>query len=101
MGWRSYLGQEPGSADISPYAAAFRAEDLRGLPPTYIGVGTPDLFRDENIDYAKRLIAAEVPTELHVYTDGFHAFDVFAPEADASQRFTSEYLRLLRSALHE
>ena len=99
VGWRSYLGQEPGSDGVSPYAAAFRAKDLSALPPTYIGVGTPDLFRDENINYAKRLIEAGVPTELHVYVDGFHAFDVFAPEADASQRFTAEYVRLLRSAL--
>ena len=73
---------------------------MSGLPPTYIGVGTPDLFRDENIAYARRLIAAGVPTELHVYADGFHAFDVFVPESDAAQRFTAEYTRLLARALH-
>lgn len=100
IGWRSYLGQEPGSEGISEYAAAIRARDVAGLPPTYIGVGTPDLFRDEDIAYAQRLIKAGVPTELHVYADGFHAFDLFAPESDAAQRFTAEYTRLLRRALH-
>lgn len=99
-GWRAYLGQEPGSDGISPYAAPFRAADLSGLPPTYIGVGTPDLFRDEDIAFAQRLIWAGVPTELHVYADGFHGFDGFAADTDAAQRFTAEYTRLLGRALH-
>ena len=87
---RAYLGQEPGGEGISSYAAVFRADDLGGLPPTYIGVGTPDLFRDEDITYAQRLMAAGVSTELHVYADGFHGFDGFAVESDAAQRFTAE-----------
>lgn len=99
-GWRAYLGQEPGSEGISAYAAPARAEDVSGLPPTFIGVGTPDLFRDEDIGYAHRLMQAGVPTELHVYVDGFHAFDVFAPQTDTSQRLIQEYTGLLRQALH-
>ena len=99
-GWRSYLGQEPGGEDISAYAAPSRAVDVSGLPPTYIGVGTPDLFRDEDIAYAQRLMQAGVPTELHIYADGFHGFDAFAVESDAAQRFTAEYTRLLARALH-
>lgn len=100
IGWRSYLGQEPGGEGISQYAAPTRAEDLSGLPPTYIGVGTPDLFRDEDIAYAQRLMQAGVPTELHVYADGFHGFDGFAPESDAAQRFMGEQIKLLSRALH-
>jgi acetyl esterase/lipase len=100
IGWRAYLGQEPGSDGVSPYAAAFRAEDVRGLPPTYIGVGTPDLFRDEDIAYAQRLMRAGVPTELHVYADGFHGFDAFAAETDTAKRFSGEQIRLLARALH-
>ena len=100
IAWRAYLGQEPGGDGVSAYAAASRAEDVRGLPPTYIGVGTPDLFRDEDIAYAQRLIRAGVPTELHVYADGFHGFDAFAVESDAAQRFTAEYTRVLGRALH-
>lgn len=100
IGWRSYLGQEPGSEGISQYAAPSRAKDVSGLPPTYIGVGTPDLFRDEDISYAQRLMQAGVPTELHVYADGFHGFDGFAADSDAAQRFTGEQMRLLARALH-
>jgi len=100
IGWRSYLQQEPGSDGISEYAAAIRADDLSGLPPTYIGVGTPDLFCPDNIAYAQRLIEAGVQTELHVYADGFHGFDMFVPESATSKRFTEEYTRLLHHKLH-
>ena len=100
IGWRSYLGQEPGSEEVSIYAAPYRAENLSGLPPTYVGVGTPDLFRDEDIEYAHRLMKAGVPTELHVYKDGFHGFDGFVPESDAAQRFSGEQIKLLARALH-
>lgn len=100
IGWRSYLGQEPGGDDISYHAAPIRATDLSGLPPTYIGVGTVDLFRDENFEYAQRLMKAGVPTEFHVYADAFHGFDGFAPDCDAAQRFVGEQMRLISRALH-
>jgi acetyl esterase/lipase len=36
FGWRSLLGEEPGSADVSPYAAAARAAECRVcLQPTF------------------------------------------------------------------
>jgi acetyl esterase/lipase len=73
--WTQYLGQEPGSAGVSLYHAAARATDLSGLPPAYIGVGALDLFLQEDIDYAQRLMAAGVPTELHIFPGCFHSFD--------------------------
>jgi triacylglycerol lipase len=53
-GPRSLLGQKPGSAGVSPYAAAARAADVSGLPPTFISVGGFDLFLEENMTYADR-----------------------------------------------
>ncbi|MEV7098900.1 hypothetical protein AB0M80_39330 [Amycolatopsis sp. NPDC051045] len=38
FGWQSYLGTAPGAANLPPYAAAARREDLSGLPPAWIGV---------------------------------------------------------------
>jgi len=94
-GWRSLLGVEPGAADVSPYAAPARAEDLSGLPPTFLMTGALDLFVDETIDYARRLIRAGTPCELHVYPGGPHGFDVFRGVAvsDAARRATHEALR--------
>ena len=74
FGWRSLLGEEPGSADVSPYAAAARAVDVSGLPPTYISVGGLDLFLEENMIYADRLSRAGVPVELHMYPRAYHGF---------------------------
>ena len=100
MGWRAYLGREPGGADVSQYAAAARATDLSGLPPAYIPIGDLDLFLDENIDYARRLLAAGVPTELHVYPGGFHGFDGMAPRAKLAQRFHADRDQALKRILH-
>jgi len=99
FGWSSLLGCEPGGEDVSPYAAAARAEDLSGLPSTFISVGALDLFSEENLDYARRLIRAGVPTELHVYPGAFHAFDL-ALEAQVTKKALENSLSALRRALH-
>ena len=100
MGWHAYLGQEPGGKDVSPYAAASRAPDLKGLAPAYIPVGDLDLFLDENITYAQRLLAAGVPTELHVYPGAFHGFNGFVPNAEVSRRFNTDRDNALKRMLH-
>lgn len=84
--WAAYLECEPGSADVAPYAAAARAENLQGLPPAYMTVGDLDLFLDEDINYAQRLLQAGVPAELHVYAGAFHGFEAWVPDADISRR---------------
>ena len=100
LAWKAYTGYEPGDDRISPYAAATRAKDLAGLPPAYIPTGELDLFLDENIEYAQRLIQAGVPTELHIYRGAYHGFYVFAPDADVSQRCIAGYEAALKRALH-
>ncbi|MDE0511918.1 MAG: alpha/beta hydrolase [Gammaproteobacteria bacterium] len=95
--WDMYLDGRPGT-DASPYAAAFRAEDLQGLPPAYICVGTADLFRDENIAYASRLFEAGVPTELAVFPGLYHGGESFVPDAPVSERFTRSFMTALRDA---
>lgn len=88
FGWASLLGQAPGSPDVSPYAAAARAESLEGLPPAFISTGALDLFTEENLDYARRLMAEGVPVELHVYPGAPHAF-----MQQTGARVTRDYMR--------
>jgi acetyl esterase/lipase len=99
LGWTAYLGRQPGSDDVPAYAAAARASDLRGLPPAFIAVGTLDVFRDEDIAYASRLLAAGVPTELHVYPGAPHGFDSLLPSAAVSLRCQRDMDDALRRAL--
>lgn len=96
--WEMYLDGEPGTA-ASPYAAAARAGDLSGLPPAYICVGSEDLFRDEDIDYARRLLAADVPCELAVFPGLYHGGDVFVPTARLSRRLMASVLSALAFGL--
>jgi len=96
--WEMYLNGTPG-VDASPYAAASRATDLSGLPPAYICVGSEDLFRDEDIDYARRLMAAAVPTELAVFPGLYHGGDLFVPHSPISQRLQRSFLQALADAL--
>lgn len=93
--WAWYLG----GAEPDQYAAPARAEDLSGLPPTFIDVGTVDLFRDEDITFAQRLMQAGVPTELHTSVGSYHASETIAPDAALSKRIVSLRIDALRRAL--
>lgn len=98
FGWASLLGEAVvGGADVPAYAAPARAADLSGLPPAYIGAAALDLLVHENIDYARRLIAAGVPTQLEVYPRAFHGFDVGT--AAIGQDFKDRRLSVLRRGL--
>ena len=95
FGWGALLGHAPGTEEVSPYAAPARATDLTGLPSAYVATGALDLFVEEDVAYATRLIRAGVPTELHVYAGGYHAFDVIAdgPVSRQAQHDSREALR--------
>lgn len=96
--WEMYLDGIPAKL-ASPYAAATRATDLTGLPPVYLCVGSEDLFRDENIDYAQRLLAAGVPCEFSIFPGLYHGADSFIPTARVSRRLNKAFLQALDHAL--
>ena len=99
IGWRSYVGDAVGTEAVSPYAAPTRATDLTGLPPAFVATGDLDLFLDEDIEYAQRLLQADVPAELHVYPGGIHGFDLLAPASGLAARFARDRDDALRRAL--
>ena len=96
--WRAYLGEWPGGADVSPYAAPARATDLSGLPPTYISTAEMDPLRDEGILYGLRLLQAGVSVELHQFPGTFHGSSL-VPTAAVSVRARTEASLVLRRAL--
>lgn len=100
LSWTAVLGPEkagkPG-ADVSPYTAPARARSLAGLPPAYIDVGELDIFRDENIAYATRLLAENVSTEFHLYPGLPHGFEMIAPSIAQSTRAYDNRLRAMLS----
>ncbi len=70
---------------FSPAVAS--VEQLKGLPETFVIVGSLDLFCDEDIDYAQKLMQAGVFTELYVEPGVPHAYDAFG-WTPQSERFT-------------
>ena len=94
FGWSAYLG----TADPQ-VAVPARHEDLSGLPPAWIGVGTNDLFHDEDLAYAERLRNAGVQCEVEVVPGAFHGFDLVASKAQVSRRFFATQCDVLRAAL--
>ena len=98
FGWRCLLGVEPGSEGVSPYAAPARATDLRNLPPLFLSTAALDLFLEENLEYARRLVRSAVPVELHVYPGAFHGFQ-WAPTAGVSMMAARDTRDALRRAM--
>lgn len=98
FGWRSYLG-ELGAAAVPPLAAPARYDDLTGLPPAWIGVGTHDLFYDEDLAYADRLRRAGVPCTLHEVRGAYHGFDLIEHAAPVSRDYRGAQLSALAAAL--
>lgn len=93
FGWAAYLG------DADPQVAVpARRTDLAGLPPAWIGVGTLDLFHDEDLAYGRRLEEAGVPCHVEVVPGVFHGFDAIVPKASVSRRFFDSQCAMLRAA---
>ena len=93
--WNIILPDDAGGPDVSPYSAPARADDLRGLPPTFIAVGELDVFRDEDMTYATKLLECDVPIEFHLYPGAYHAWDIFAPEARMTVTFRETWFSYL------
>lgn len=79
MAWNAYIGEEKrgkADADISPYAAPARAVSYKGLPTTYVEVGTRDTFRNEGMEYVGRLIRDNVEVEFHLWPGLPHGYEM-------------------------
>ena len=91
FGWEALRGDYAAEDAHKGWFSPALAEDLSGLPPTWIGTGSLDLFLDEDLDYALRLVKAGVPVELHSYPGAIHAFNAIA-EATTAKAFTRDLL---------
>lgn len=99
FGWKSYLGKEYGANELPAYSAPARRENLAGLPPAWIGVGTLDIFYEEDAMYAQRLKKAGIECELNIVAGAFHGFDVFDQQLSIVQEFRKSQIDALRKHL--
>ena len=98
LAWSSLLGVPAGSSKVPVAAVPARVASVAGLPPAWIGVGAIDLFVEEDMDYARRLVHAGVATELLVMRGAFHGFDLLVPDAEVSKQFSASWKSALRKA---
>ncbi len=98
-GWESYLGKQCGADDVPAYSVPARRADLSGLPPAWIGVGTLDVFHDEDMTYAQRLKACGIECEIDIVSGAFHGFDVFDPQVPIVQGFKKSQIAALKKYL--
>jgi acetyl esterase/lipase len=96
--WSSLLGVPAGSSQVPVAAVPARVASVADLPPAWIGVGSIDLFAEEDMEYARRLVRAGVATELLVVPGAFHGFDRLVPDAEVSQQFSASWKSALRKA---
>lgn len=92
FGWKAYLAD---ATEVSPYAAPARVVDVGHLPPTWVGVGTNDLFHAEDLAYAERLQASGVPVHTEVVPGAYHGFDGVEMGAAVSKAFTASAVGFL------
>jgi len=98
FGWQAMRGSGVIDADRMGHFSPALAQDLSGLPPCFLATGSLDLFLEEDVEYALRLLRAGVPTELHLYDGAIHAFDLVV-DAAVSQRFAADLSDALRRRL--
>ena len=98
-GWKSYLGKKSGAGALAAYAVPARRKDLSGLPPAWIGVGTLDLFHDEDVAYAQKLRDAGVECELVIVPGAFHGFDFMAFESSVVKDFRKSQIAAMKRYL--
>ncbi|KAK4201716.1 Alpha/Beta hydrolase protein [Triangularia verruculosa] len=100
LGWGAYLAgggaKTVGSPDVSVYAAPGRAEDLSGLPPTYVDVGGLDLFKDEVNAFGGKLLAGKVDVEFHLYPGVPHAWEWLGHECPVTKKAVQNRVSTLR-----
>ncbi|NUS11918.1 MAG: alpha/beta hydrolase [Streptomyces sp.] len=85
-----YLGAAAGEPPV--------LDDLRGLPPLLVQVGSHEILLDDAVALAARAAADDVPVELAVYAGLTHVFQRFAgsgilDEADAAMDAAGGFLR--------
>lgn len=97
--WSAYLRRGPLADEPRPYAVPSRRRDLSGLAPAWIGVGSLDLFFEEDVEYAERLMEAGVPCELVTVPGMYHSADRLVPQARASKAFTASFTTALARAV--
>ncbi|GIH21387.1 esterase [Rugosimonospora africana] len=91
--WERYLG--PAASSVDYRASPALADDLTGLPSASFWIAEFDPLRDEDYEYAIRLMGAGVQVDLTQYAGTMHGFDGYRMTG-VGRRAMHDQIRVLR-----
>jgi acetyl esterase len=94
--WRNYLRNDADAQD--PLACPLLAE-LGRLPPVFLAIAECDILAEQNVEMARRVQAAGVPTRSVVYCGASHSFIEAMSIAEVSDRALADASGWLSGAL--
>jgi acetyl esterase/lipase len=99
--WDAYLPDLDRRGEITASPLRATADDLAGLPATFLIVDENDVLRDEGEAYARKLTAAGVPTTSVRYNGTIHDFLMLDPlrGTAATTAALEQAVHVLRKAL--
>ena len=100
-GWSSLRGGQTIASAQMPYFSPAMAKDLRDLPPTFMMVGDLDLFVNEDVDYANRLVQAGVKTDFQLISGVYHAFEMLNPNSPQTKAYKAARTDAINRMLNE
>jgi acetyl esterase/lipase len=99
--WDAYTTDPAQRAEITASPLRASLADLEGLPPAFVIVDENDVLRDEGEAYARKLIAAGVPTSSVRYNGTLHDFMMLNPvrATEATSAAMAQAIDVLKTAL--
>ncbi|MFI6600090.1 alpha/beta hydrolase [Nonomuraea sp. NPDC050536] len=99
--WDAYTTDPAQRAEITASPLRASLADLEGLPPAFVIVDENDVLRDEGEAYARKLIAAGVPTSSVRYNGTLHDFMMLNPvrATGATSAAMAQAIDVLKTAL--
>ncbi|TDZ14644.1 AB hydrolase superfamily protein [Colletotrichum orbiculare MAFF 240422] len=79
--------EDPDVNDLRLNPGNATVDQLKGLPPTTLGIAGLDPLRDEGLLYAKLLTEACVPTDTHIFKGVPHGFRRFGDRLSESKHW--------------
>ncbi|MEV0151203.1 MULTISPECIES: alpha/beta hydrolase fold domain-containing protein [unclassified Nonomuraea] len=99
--WDAYTTDPAQRAEITASPLRASLADLEGLPPAFVIVDENDVLRDEGEAYARKLIAAGVPTSSVRCNGTLHHFMMLNPvrATEATSAAMAQAIDVLKTAL--
>lgn len=85
--WEKLRGGQTLDGQSLTYFSPAMAEELGNLPPALIYTGSLDLFVNEDLDYANKLIEDGNAATVYIVPGLYHAFENAVPDAPQSREF--------------